>query len=345
MRAVVTGGAGFIGSHLCERLLEAGNDVVCVDNFITGKPENIAHLTEHEEFQMVGCDIIHGLEVEGPVDAVLNFASPASPVDYLRHPLATLRVGAEGTRHALELAAAKGARLVLASTSETYGDPQVHPQPESYWGHVNPVGSRSCYDEAKRYAEAMTMAYRRKRGTDTGIVRIFNTFGPRMRPGDGRVVPTLIRQALDGAPLTVTGDGSQTRSLCYVDDLVDGVLRMLGASIAGPVNLGNPHEVTMLELAHWIRELTGSRSEIVFVPLPTDDPRRRRPDIALAHAELGWQPRTPVEDGLLKTIEWFAEHTEPAGALAKVPAPASRAGQLDGAARQSTVSEAGLGVS
>ncbi|MFE9092949.1 UDP-glucuronic acid decarboxylase family protein [Streptomyces sp. NPDC007264] len=345
MRAVVTGGAGFIGSHLCERLLAVGYEVVCVDNFLTGRPENVAHLTERAEFQVMKRDVVHGLEIDGPVDAVLHFASPASPADYLRHPLATLRVGAEGTRHALELATAKKARLVLASTSETYGDPQVHPQPESYWGHVNPVGPRSCYDEAKRYAEAMTMAYRRERDTDAGIVRIFNTFGPRMRFGDGRVVPTLIRQALDGAPMTVTGDGSQTRSLCYVDDLVDGVLRMLDGHIGGPVNLGNPHEVTMLELAHWIRELTGSHSETVLVPLPADDPKRRRPDIALAESELGWQPRTPVEEGLLRTIEWFDEHTESAGALARVPAPASPAGQVAGGPRPSAVSEAGLGVS
>ncbi|MGW1024968.1 UDP-glucuronic acid decarboxylase family protein [Streptomyces sp. NPDC002577] len=324
MRAVVTGGAGFIGSHLCGRLLEAGyTDVVCVDNFLTGKPENIAHLAGRDGFRLIGCDVVQGLDIDGPVDAVLHFASPASPVDYLRHPLATLRAGAEGTRHALELANLHGARFVLASTSETYGDPQVHPQPESYWGNVNPVGPRSCYDEAKRYAEALTMAYRRSRGTDAGIIRIFNTFGPRMRPGDGRVVPNLIRQALDGAPMTVTGDGSQTRSLCFVDDLVDGVLRMLGASIGGPVNLGNPHEVTMLELAHWIRELTCSRSEIVLVPLPTDDPKRRRPDIALAGSELGWQPRSSVEEGLLRTIEWFAAGTERTGALVEVPGPAS----------------------
>lgn len=324
MRAVVTGGAGFIGSHLCGRLLEAGyEEVVCVDNFLTSKPDNVAHLMGRRGFRLMGCDAIHGLEIEGPVDAVLHFASPASPADYLRHPLATLRVGAEGTRNALELATSCGARFVLASTSESYGDPQVHPQPESYWGNVNPVGPRSCYDEAKRYAEAMTMAYRRARGTDAGIVRIFNTFGPRMRSGDGRVVPTLIRQALDGAPMTVTGDGSQTRSLCYVDDLVDGVLRMLGVSISGPVNLGNPHEVTMLELAHWIRRLTGSLSEIAPVPLPTDDPKRRRPDIALARKELRWEPRTPVENGLLRTIEWFREGAQKERALVEVPAPAS----------------------
>jgi dTDP-glucose 4,6-dehydratase len=326
MRAVVTGGAGFIGSHLCGRLLDSGYDeVVCVDNFLTGKPENVAYLTGRAGFRLVGCDVVQGLEVEGRVDAVLHFASPASPVDYLRHPLATLRVGAEGARHALELAAVHGARFVLASTSETYGDPLVHPQPESYWGNVNPVGPRSCYDEAKRYAEALTMAYRRSRGTDAGIVRIFNTFGPRMRPGDGRVVPTLIRQALDGVPMTVTGDGLQTRSLCYVDDLVDGVVGMLGAAVGGPVNLGNPHEVTMLELAQWIRRLTGSRSEIVLVPLPADDPKRRRPDITLAGTELGWQPRTAVEDGLLRTIEWFAQHTDHADptVVADVPSPAT----------------------
>ncbi|MEV6739047.1 UDP-glucuronic acid decarboxylase family protein [Streptomyces sp. NPDC051104] len=329
MRVLVTGGAGFIGSHLCGRLLEIGCDhVLCVDNFLTGSPENVAHLTGHPRFQLVSADVVHGIAVESTVDAVLHFASPASPADYLRHPLATLRVGAEGTRHALDLAVAQGARFVLASTSETYGDPKVHPQTESYWGNVNPVGPRSCYDEAKRYAEALTMAYRRSRGADAGIVRIFNTFGPRMRPGDGRVIPTLIRQALEGAPMTVTGDGSQTRSLCYVDDLVDGVLRMLGASIGGPVNLGNPHEVTMLELAHWIRRLTGSRSEIVLVPLPADDPKRRRPDIALARVELGWQPQTPVEDGLLRTIEWFTNRTNGPSMLAEVPAPASRASEL-----------------
>ncbi|MGW5433711.1 UDP-glucuronic acid decarboxylase family protein [Streptomyces sp. NPDC004059] len=324
MRAVVTGGAGFIGSHLCSRLLEGGyEDVVCMDNFLTGKPENVAHLMGRPGFRLVPCDVAQGLEVEGPVDAVLHFASPASPVDYLRHPLETLRVGAEGTRLALELATVHNARFILASTSETYGDPQVHPQPESYWGNVNPVGPRSCYDEAKRYAEALTAAFRRARGTNAGIVRIFNTFGPRMRPGDGRVVPTLICQALDGAPMTVTGDGSQTRSLCYVGDLVDGVLRALDIATDGPVNLGNPHEVTMLELAQWIRRLTGSRSEIVMVPLPTDDPKRRRPDITLAGAVLGWQPRTPVEEGLLRTIEWFAENREPVDASAVVPAPAS----------------------
>ncbi|MFJ9865185.1 UDP-glucuronic acid decarboxylase family protein [Streptomyces sp. NPDC101165] len=326
MRALVTGGAGFIGSHLCERLLEAGYDhVVCVDNFLTGSRDNVARLMKNPRFQLISSDVTHGIVIDDQVDVVLHFASPASPADYLRHPLATLRVGAEGTRHALELAVEHGARFVLASTSETYGDPEVHPQPESYWGNVNPVGPRSCYDEAKRYAEALTMAYRRARGANAGIVRIFNTFGPRMRPGDGRVVPTLVCQALGGTPMTVTGDGSQTRSLCYVDDLVDGVLRMLDVTEAGPVNLGNPHEVTMLELARWIRTLTGSRSEIVQVPLPADDPKRRRPDITRAGALLGWQPRTPLEEGLLRTIEWFAARGEVA---LTVPTPASPEARL-----------------
>jgi dTDP-glucose 4,6-dehydratase len=318
MRAVVTGGAGFLGSHLCERLLDSGFDeVVCLDNFLTGSRDNVAHLAGRPGFRLVPCDVVDGIEVAGRVDAVLHFASPASPVDYLRHPLATLRVGSEGTRHALELAEAKGARFVLASTSEAYGDPLVHPQPESYWGNVNPVGPRGCYDEAKRFGEAMVMAHRRSRGTDAGIIRIFNTFGPRMRPGDGRVIPNLIRQALAGEPMTVTGDGTQTRSLCYVDDLIDGVLRMLGASCPGPVNLGNPHELSVLEMAEWIRRLTDSRSEIVHLPLPQDDPKRRRPDITRAKAELGWEPLTPVEQGLLRTIEWFRRRPE----LIEVPAP------------------------
>ncbi|MER5890865.1 UDP-glucuronic acid decarboxylase family protein [Streptomyces sp. NPDC001941] len=326
MRAVVTGGAGFIGSHLCGSLLDAGYEVLCLDNFLTGRPENVSHLMDRQGFTLTGCDVVHGVEVQGPVDAVLHFASPASPADYLRHPLATLRVGAEGTRHALELATAKGARFVLASTSESYGDPLVHPQPESYWGNVNPVGPRSCYDEAKRYAEALTMAYVRQHGTDAGIVRIFNTFGPRMRPGDGRVVPTLIRQALEGEPLTVTGDGSQTRSLCYVDDLVAGVLRMTAArGFTGPVNLGNPHELTMLELAQWIARLTSSRSEVVSIPMPADDPRRRRPDTTLAQSALGWSALTPVEEGLRRTIAWFAGVPAPASPAA---APASVAASV-----------------
>ncbi|MCX5200256.1 SDR family oxidoreductase [Streptomyces sp. NBC_00237] len=313
MRAVVTGGAGFIGSHLCGRLLDEGyEEVVCLDNFLTGKPRNIAHLSARQGFTSVRCDVSEGIAVDGPVDAVLHFASPASPVDYLSHPLETLRVGSEGTRHALDLATAKGARFVLASTSESYGDPEVHPQPETYWGNVNPVGPRSCYDEAKRFAEATVMAYRKVHGTDAGIVRIFNTFGPRMRPGDGRVVPNLIRQALDGEPMTVSGDGTQTRSLCFVDDLVDGVLKMVRSGVSGPVNLGNPYELSMLELARWIAELTGSTSGISYVPLPVDDPRRRRPDVTLARTALGWEPAVPVEEGLRRTIDWFATSKAPA---------------------------------
>ncbi|NGN65081.1 SDR family oxidoreductase [Streptomyces sp. A7024] len=308
MRAVVTGGAGFIGSHLCERLFDSGYDEVwCLDDFSTGRPANVAGLTHRRGFKLVQGDIVHGIGVAGKVDAVLHFASPASPIDYLKRPLYTLRTGAEGTRNALELAARNDARFVLASTSEVYGDPEVHPQTEGYWGNVNPVGPRSCYDEAKRYAEALAAAYVRERGTNAGIIRIFNTFGPRMRAGDGRVVPNLIRQALTGDPMTVTGDGSQTRSLCYVDDLVGGVMRMLGSDIAGPVNLGNPHELSMLELAEWIRELTGSTSGITMIPLPEDDPKRRRPNIELARTKLDWQPSTSVAEGLRRTIAWFAD--------------------------------------
>ncbi|MEV0639319.1 UDP-glucuronic acid decarboxylase family protein [Streptomyces sp. NPDC050619] len=305
MRAVVTGGAGFIGSHLCERLLAAGHAVVCVDNFLTSSVKNVEHLTDHSRFRLECRDITQGLDVSGPVDAVFHLASPASPVDYLRLPLETMRVGSAGTWNALDLAATKDARFLLSSTSESYGDPQVHPQTESYWGHVNPVGPRSVYDEAKRFSEALTMAYRRHRGVDAKIVRIFNTFGPRMRPDDGRVIPTFIRQALAGAPITVTGDGSQTRSLCYVDDLVDGLTRMLDSDHGGPVNLGNPHEVSVLELARWIIELTGSSSEITLIPRPEDDPERRRPDITAAGELLGWKPTTPVEQGLRDTITDF----------------------------------------
>ncbi|MEU2745299.1 UDP-glucuronic acid decarboxylase family protein [Streptomyces collinus] len=305
MRAVVTGGAGFLGSHVCERLLQADHEVVCVDNFLTSSPENIEHLTGDRRFQFRHRDITQGLDEPGPVDAVLHMASPASPADYLKLPLETLRVGSAGTWHALDLAAAKGARFLLASTSESYGDPLVHPQTESYWGHVNPVGPRAVYDEAKRFGEALTMAYRRERGVDAKIVRIFNTFGPRMRPDDGRAIPTFIRQALRGEPITVTGDGSQTRSLCYVDDLVDGLMRMIGSSHGGPVNLGNPHEITMLELAQWISKLTESPSEIVLVPRPQDDPEKRRPSITLARELLDWNPTTPVEHGLRKTVRDF----------------------------------------
>jgi dTDP-glucose 4,6-dehydratase len=305
MRAVVTGGAGFIGSHLCERLLSAGGEVVCVDDFLTSTPRNIDHLRDSPGFHFIRMDVNQGLHVAGPVDAVIHLASPASPVDYLRLPLQTLRAGSAGTWNALELAAEKRARFLLASTSESYGNPQVHPQPETYWGHVNPVGPRSVYDEAKRFSEALTAAYRRTLGVNAKIVRIFNTFGPRMRPDDGRAIPTFICQALRREPLTITGDGSQTRSLCYVDDLVEGLLRMLDSDHGGPVNLGNPHEVTMYELAQWITKLTGSTSPLTTIPRPEDDPERRRPDITLARELLDWEPTTPVEHGLRETIACF----------------------------------------
>jgi dTDP-glucose 4,6-dehydratase len=302
MRAVVTGGAGFIGSHLCERLLASGADVLCVDNLLTSGPHNIEQLMRHPRFQFSYDDVSQGLAVEGPVDAVFHLASPASPTDYLRLPLETLHVGSAGTWNALELAAQKRARFLLASTSESYGDPLVHPQPETYWGNVNPIGPRSVYDEAKRFAEALTMAYRRTCGIDAKVVRIFNTFGPRMRLHDGRAIPTFVRQALEGQPLTVTGDGTQTRSLCYVDDLVSGLLRMIASAHAGPVNLGNPHEVSMLDLARWIIRLTGSPSAIRLVPRPQDDPEKRRPDITAARQLLEWEPRILVEQGLRETI-------------------------------------------
>ncbi|RVU22417.1 SDR family oxidoreductase [Streptomyces antnestii] len=312
IRAVVTGGAGFLGSHLCERLLGSGFDhVLCVDNFLTGTARNLDSLTARDGFRLARYDIAEPLHVPGPVDVVLHLASPASPVDYLRHPLETLRAGSLGTWNALELARRKSARFVLASTSESYGDPQVHPQPETYWGHVNPVGPRSCYDEAKRFSEALTAAYRRTGKVNSGIVRIFNTFGPRMRVRDGRVVPTLIRQALGRVPMTVTGDGKQTRSLCYVDDLVEGIVRMARCSLAGPVNLGNPEERTVLDLAHRIRNLTGSPAEILLVPRPQDDPERRCPDITLARAQLGWRPTTLLDEGLRRTIHWFSTVLEP----------------------------------
>jgi dTDP-glucose 4,6-dehydratase len=304
---VVTGGAGFLGSHLCERLLGDGWDVLCLDNFVTGSPENVAHLTG-PGFEMRRVDVTGPLDVAGPVAAVLHFASPASPADYLRLPVETLQVGSAGTFRALALARAKGARFVLASTSEAYGDPQVHPQPETYWGHVNPVGPRGVYDEAKRFAEAATMAFRRSHGVDTGIVRIFNTHGPRMRPDDGRAVPTFVTQALTGRPLTVAGDGSQTRSILYVDDLVDGVVRMLESSHPGPVNIGNPDEVSVLDLARTVARLCGSDAEVVFVPRPEDDPTVRRPDISLAREVLGWRPRVATADGLARTVAWFRTH-------------------------------------
>ncbi|MER7044075.1 MULTISPECIES: UDP-glucuronic acid decarboxylase family protein [Streptomyces] len=315
--AVVAGGAGFLGSHLCERLLADGWHVVCVDNFVTGSPENIAHLTGAEGFRLIEADVSAGpLRIEGPVTAVLNLASPASPVDYLELPLETLRVGSEGTRHLLDLAREKEARFILASTSETYGDPLVHPQPETYWGNVNPVGPRSVYDEAKRYAEAITMAYRRTHGVDTGIIRIFNTFGPRMRAHDGRAVPTFIRQALAHEPITVAGDGSQTRSLCYVSDLIEGIVRMTGSTVEGPVNLGNQEEVTILALAERIRELTASPAGIVQVARPVDDPSVRCPDTAKAYECLGWRAEFATERGLIETIDWFRAR-QSAGTLAE----------------------------
>jgi dTDP-glucose 4,6-dehydratase len=310
MRVVVTGGAGFLGSHLCTRLVEDGHDVVCMDNFLTGMPDNVAHLLEKPGFRLVRADVTDYVHVSGEVDMVLHFASPASPIDYLELPIETMKVGSIGTLHALGLAKHFDARFVLASTSETYGDPKVHPQTEDYWGHVNPVGPRGVYDEAKRFGEALTMAYHRTHGVNAGIIRIFNTFGPRMRPNDGRAIPNFIRQALRGDPITVAGDGSQTRSVCYVDDLVDGILRFADTKHSGPMNIGNPSEISMLDLATWIRDLTGSSSEITFIDRPVDDPGVRRPDITLATETLGWAPVVPVEVGLLRTIDWFRTHPD-----------------------------------
>ncbi len=304
-RAVVTGGAGFLGSHLCERLLRDGWSVVCLDDFVTGTPDNVAHLVGDPLFRLLRTDVTDFVHVPGPVHAVLHFASPASPIDYLKLPIETMKVGSIGTLHALGLAKEKGARFLLASTSETYGDPQVHPQPETYWGHVNPVGPRGVYDEAKRFAEALTMAYRRTHGVDTAIARIFNTHGPRMRADDGRAIPAFATQALRGEPLTVAGDGSQTRSVIYVDDLVEGLVRLLASGHPGPMNVGNPHEVSVLDLARTVRDLAGSSSEIVFVPRPVDDPTVRRPDITLAREVLGWEPLIGYEDGLARTVEAF----------------------------------------
>jgi dTDP-glucose 4,6-dehydratase len=302
---VITGGAGFLGSHLSERLLADGCTVIAIDNFSTGTPENVAHLIEHPKFRLINYDVTEYLHVGDPVDAVLHFASPASPIDYLELPIETLKVGSIGTIHALGLARHKNARFLLASTSEVYGDPLVHPQPEDYWGNVNPVGPRGVYDEAKRFGEALTMAYRQTHGVDTKIVRIFNTYGPRMRPRDGRAIPTFISQALKGEPLTVAGDGLQTRSVCYVDDLVEGILRLLRSDHSGPMNIGTPNEMTMLDLAKLIIRLTDSSSEVRFIPRPTDDPAVRRPRIDLAQAVLGWKPEVDVEEGLKRTIAWF----------------------------------------
>lgn len=310
MRIVVTGGAGFLGSHLCTRLVGDGHDVLCLDNFLTGVPRNVEHLIEHDRFRLVKADVTDYVHVTGEVDMVLHFASPASPIDYLELPIETMKVGSLGTLHALGLAKERDARFVLASTSEAYGDPQVHPQTEDYWGHVNPVGPRGVYDEAKRFGEALTMAYRRTHAVNTGIVRIFNTFGPRMRPNDGRAIPNFIRQAINGDPVTVAGDGKQTRSVCYVDDLVDGIVRFAMTDHPGPMNIGNPSEISMLDLAEWICELAGSDSAITFIERPTDDPAVRRPDITLAQETLGWEPAVEIEDGLRRTIGWFREHPE-----------------------------------
>ena len=304
---VVTGGAGFLGSHLCDALLERGDAVVCVDNFCTGSPDNVAHLSGVDRFELVDADVSETIGVtSGPVDAVLHFASPASPPQYLDMPLETLAVGSDGTRRALALAAEHGARFLMASTSEVYGDPAVNPQPEDYWGNVNPVGPRSVYDEAKRFSEALTMAWKKVHGVDVGIARIFNTYGPRLAPGDGRVVSNFLVQALSGEPLTVYGDGSQTRSLCFVSDEVAGLLALLDSSLTGPVNIGNPAEITVLELAHRVLALTGSSSGIVHRPLPQDDPVRRRPDISLARSALGWEPVVPLDEGLRATADHLA---------------------------------------
>jgi dTDP-glucose 4,6-dehydratase len=306
-RAVITGGAGFLGSHLCDRLLAEGYGIVCVDNLITGRPENVAHLDGRPGFEFLHHDVSKPFEIEGPVDAVLHFASPASPIDYLELPIQTLKVGSLGTHNTLGLAKAKRARYLLASTSEVYGDPKEHPQKETYWGHVNPVGPRGVYDEAKRFAEAMAMAYHRAHGLEVRIVRIFNTYGPRMRLRDGRVVPAFIQQALTGEPLTVFGEGQQTRSFCYVDDLVEGIWRLLGSDLDTPCNIGNPHEMTILEFAQTIRAAVGSDSPIAFKPLPVDDPQTRQPDITLARTRLGWEPKVALPEGLESTVEYFRQ--------------------------------------
>ena len=310
-RVLVTGGAGFIGSHLCERLLEAGSEVLVFDNLLTGRMDNIAHLLGHPRFSFDHYDVTNYLYVSGNLDAILHFASPASPADFERLPIQILKVGSLGTHKALGLAKAKRARFLLASTSECYGDPEVNPQPESYWGNVNPIGIRGVYDEAKRFAEAMTMAYHRHHGVDARIVRIFNTFGPRMQIRDGRAIPNFFYQAIRGEPITVYGDGSQTRSFCFVDDLVEGILRLLRCNYVGPVNIGNPNEMSLLDMAKKIIAITDSRSELVYRPLPPDDPKVRRPDIALARRVLeNWEPKISVSDGLVRTRDYFVETLE-----------------------------------
>jgi dTDP-glucose 4,6-dehydratase len=314
-RAVVTGGAGFLGSHLCAQLLDRGYDVVAVDNLLTGRRANLVDLLDRTGFSFVEADVIEGIPVDGPVDAVLHFASPASPPEYLRMPFETLDVGSIGTRHALDLARANGARFLLASTSEIYGDPEVHPQPESYWGNVNSVGPRAVYDEAKRFAEALAMAYLRYHDVDVKIARIFNTMGPRMKPEDGRVVSNLLVQAIQGRPLTVYGDGMQTRSFCFVTDEAAGLIALLESDHRGPMNIGNPGEFTILELAEMVLEVTGAEVPIVHEELPADDPLRRRPDITLAREVLGWEPQVPLRDALERTCEWYRAE------LAQAPTP------------------------
>ena len=308
MRVLITGAAGFLGSHLTDRFLAEGHEVVGMDNFITGHPDNIAHLTGDPRYRFIQHDVTNFMYVDGALDGVLHFASPASPIDYLELPIQTLKVGSLGTHKALGLAKAKGAKFFLASTSEVYGDPQVHPQPETYWGHVNPVGPRGVYDEAKRFAEALTMAYHRYHGVDTRIIRIFNTYGPRMRANDGRVVSNFIVQALKGEPLTIYGNGSQTRSFCYVDDLIDGIYRLFQSGRHDPTNIGNPNEFTVKQLADQVLAMTGSKSKIVQMPLPEDDPKVRKPDITVAKAELGWMPKVQLEEGLRRTIAYFQKN-------------------------------------
>ena len=305
MRVLVTGGAGFLGSHLCDRLLAEGHDVIAMDNLITGSTDNIAHLAGNRKFQFIHHDVTEYIYIAGPVDAILHFASPASPIDYLELPIQTLKVGSLGTHNALGLALQKGARFLLASTSEVYGDPLVHPQQETYWGNVNPIGPRGVYDEAKRFAEAMTMAYHRSHGVATRIVRIFNTYGPRRRLRDGRVVPNFVGQALRGEPLTVYGEGKQTRSFCYCLDLVDGIYRLLLSDESNPVNIGNPAELTIHDFASVINELTGNRAGICYEPLPMDDPKQRQPDITRARTILGWEPKVDLHTGMEETIRWF----------------------------------------
>jgi dTDP-glucose 4,6-dehydratase len=309
-RAVVTGGAGFLGSHLCRALVDRGWDVLAIDNLLTGRVENVEDLLESSAFALKEHDVSRFVAVDVPVDAVLHFASPASPRDFLEYPIKTLKVGSLGTHNTLGLAKSAGARYLLASTSEVYGDPQVHPQGETYWGHVNPIGPRGVYDEAKRFAEALAMAYHRAHDIDVKIVRIFNSYGPHLRPGDGRVVSNFLAQAMDGKPLTVYGDGTQTRSYCYVDDEVRGILALLDSDWVGPMNIGNPDEFTVLELAQTVLEITGSSSEIVYEPLPVDDPVRRRPDISLASDVLGWRPEVDLREGLARTYEWFGRERE-----------------------------------